>query len=632
MKKKILIALSLIVLIVGYSCQEDLEVVDPMSQDVGKGRLSVAQLDAESAKSLYEIMNNIVELPSWAEEEECNDSDCKQHAHSEVEIHSDSCKNDSCIHNLYGRMHNDSSNKQMRYKARSDLPELKKSNIRLEWDNAREWSDNKAKYVEVPLNVGGKLYALKKWKQKNEKKTQNERSKVECMFVFEQKHGTEQVNSYIVTLIGTKEYLKKNKEKVKGLRHKPNDGKFTGYVYKSDLNGHIKQGYGYTDGKITHKIFSGHVFRNKEVPENVTYLQMGLFDMAVNASSYSLGWEYYCPVCGNEHEMDDDGQCDYIIEYCRNCNQPVDECECCYSCGQYPCECCYNCGDYPCRCCYNCNQYPCQCCYVCGEYPCQCCKICKDYPCTCNDSKDCPNCGYDPCICCGVCHEYPCSCTPVAPPQDCPGPKCSTCGKSIGSSRSVSCPTCMCAIDLCNEIESFLENPGLYSIVTRGTVIPGPRPGPDYIFRLNKWVHINEIKDYSGLCYHKTVKKYYFNDAEMKEYLEECIDTYSFPLGGGVVAAAAVGYVSDKLFEKLCGYFERVGSFTLTCIGAFFDAHTETVEELYQDSYHKYTKTSEQGGYIIVTLVVESNGDLTSIYNMFEVFDAQGLPVDRFLY
>ena len=67
MKIKILIALSLIALIVGYSCQEDLEVVDPMSQDVGKGRLSVSQLDAESAKSLYEIMNNIVELPSWAE-------------------------------------------------------------------------------------------------------------------------------------------------------------------------------------------------------------------------------------------------------------------------------------------------------------------------------------------------------------------------------------------------------------------------------------------------------------------------------------------------------------------------------------------------------------------------------------
>lgn len=445
MKKKILIALSLIALIVGYSCQEDLEVVDPMSQDVGKGRLSVAQLDAESAKSLFEIMNNIVELPSWAEKEECNDSDCKQHVHSKVEIHSDSCKNDNCIHNLYGRMHNDSSNKQMRYKARSDLPELKKSNIRLEWDNAREWSDNKAKYVEIPLNVGGKLYALKKWKQKNEKKTQNERSKVECMFVFEQKHGTEQVNSYIVTLIGTKEYLKKNKEKVKGLRHKPNDGKFTGYVYKSDLNGHIKQGYGYTDGKITHKIFSGHVFHNKEVPENVTYLQMSLFDMAVNASSYSLGWEYYCPVCGNEHEMDDDGQCDYIIEYCRNCNQPVDECECCYSCGLYPCECCYNCGDYPCRCCYNCNQYPCQCCYVCGEYPCQCCKICKDYPCTCNDSKDCPNCGYDPCICCGVCNEYPCSCTPVAPPQDCPGLKCPKCNNVIDGTQTRSiCGVCSC--------------------------------------------------------------------------------------------------------------------------------------------------------------------------------------------
>lgn len=50
---------------------------------------------------LYEIMNNIVELPSLELKEECNDSDCKQHAHSKVEIHS-IVQNDSCIHNLYG--------------------------------------------------------------------------------------------------------------------------------------------------------------------------------------------------------------------------------------------------------------------------------------------------------------------------------------------------------------------------------------------------------------------------------------------------------------------------------------------------------------------------------------------------
>ena len=53
MKKKILIALSLIALIVGYSCQEDLGLA-PIEQDVGTVGLSVGKLNAESARFLFD--------------------------------------------------------------------------------------------------------------------------------------------------------------------------------------------------------------------------------------------------------------------------------------------------------------------------------------------------------------------------------------------------------------------------------------------------------------------------------------------------------------------------------------------------------------------------------------------------
>ena len=383
----------------------------------------------------------------------------------------------------------------------------------------------------------------------------------------------------------------------------------------------------------------------------------GSFSVGLLSESYAQFYDYEdedyyrCPYC-NSHECNGGCLNNTTCCYCgsTNCDGSCMDTGCPH-CGSKDCwgECqntssaCPFCGSIYCW--GNCISYGCR---YCGSYSCDgscinSCSYCGSSSCngSCvNTPQGCPYCGSY--YCSGECINQPsggdiniCLCC-LHTTTTCICKKCIVCGKIIQAintrSANTSCDICSCADDLCEEIDLFLENPGLYSIVTRGTVIPGPRPGPDYIFRLNKWVHINEIKDYSGLCYHETVKKYYFNDAEMKEYLEECIDTYSFPLGGGVVAAAAVGYVSDKLFEKLCGYFERVGSFALTCIGAFFDAHTETVEELYQDSYHKYTKTSEQGGYIIVTLVVESNGDLTSIYNMFEVFDAQGLPVDRFLY
>ena len=55
---------------------------------------------------------------------------------------------------------------------------------------------------------------------------QNERSKVECMLVFQQKRDSSRVECYMITLIGTKEYLKKGKNEVKELRHRPYNSKF----------------------------------------------------------------------------------------------------------------------------------------------------------------------------------------------------------------------------------------------------------------------------------------------------------------------------------------------------------------------------------------------------------------------
>ena len=59
MKIKILIALSLIALIVGYSCQEDLGLA-PIEQDVGTVGLSVGKLNAESARFLFAKMNYLL--------------------------------------------------------------------------------------------------------------------------------------------------------------------------------------------------------------------------------------------------------------------------------------------------------------------------------------------------------------------------------------------------------------------------------------------------------------------------------------------------------------------------------------------------------------------------------------------
>ena len=420
MKKKILIALSLIALIVGYSCQEDLGLA-PIEQDVGTVGLSVGKLNAESARFLFDKMNGIVELPSWQREEDCNDPNCQtKHTNGLSGKDSVLCEHDSCTHHGHEYTHNYNIDKQMLHKARSTLPELKKSNIRMEWDNVREWSDTTFNYVEVPLNTGGKLYALKKWQKKDEK-MQNERSKVECMLVFQQKRDSSRVECYMITLIGTKEYLKKGKNEVKELRHRPYNSKFTGFVYKSTLNGHIRQGWYYTDGKITHKVFSRQALKNRVIPENAIYYKMDMIDLSVNASTYSADWEYYqCPFCNEWHNIDDYYDCDVVIEYCSNCNQPVDDCDCCYYCGQSPCQCCYRCWEYPCICYKLCSN--------CGLYPCECCSICHSYPCTCEDSET--NCPGPKCpVCAGLINDNNSSTRAASPCLVCSSKECPICQK-----------------------------------------------------------------------------------------------------------------------------------------------------------------------------------------------------------
>jgi hypothetical protein len=50
-----------------------------------------------------------------------------------------------------------------------------------------------------------------------------------------------------------------------------------------------------------------------------------------------------------------------VLETCDTCEEVIDDCLCCGSCGEYPCACCYTCGHVECECCGNCENYPCSC-------------------------------------------------------------------------------------------------------------------------------------------------------------------------------------------------------------------------------------------------------------------------------
>lgn len=521
---------------------------------------------------------------------------------------------------------------------RMQLPDLKKSNIVLNWQKAFEWSDDRASYIEIPLSVGAKLLVVRTWKNVGDS-IKHEHVYAECRLVFEQNLKSNEVQYYVVTLIGTKEYLKKKGGNIQKLHHKPDDN-YTGLVYYSSLTGRVNRAYHYTNGKVSHKLFLKKVDDVINV-DSLNIQSLSLVDISQTTRSYSSSSEfepYYCVFCNHVHFSEGES-CVVEITYCSECHSPIESCCCCYYCHRPDCICeCFTCGFYPCRCCPICREYPCICrCVVCGYYPCicnenkcencgqdpcQCCPSCYGYPCVC-----CPNCHTYPCVCCSVCHKNPCICEE----DNCPGPICSVCGGTMSSARSANCPICNCGNELCEEIELFLENPGLYSVMTRSTVVPGPRPGPDYIFRVDQWVHINDIKNYNGIGYRTTVEKHVLSHVEMCDYLIERRDAFSLPVSG--LLAVGVGLISDNLFKKMTVYLGAVGGKALACIGALFQAKSGLVKDYYQESLDEYNRNSpQQGGIVIVTQSTDANGDLPITYTSVEIYNDNGFLINRFLY
>lgn len=482
MKKKFLLIIALMGLAIGYSCQEDSSfgIPEKKSKETRIGN----KLSTEYARNYLKGNLDLISLPSKEKEDECNDSDCKLHGHEFTTNDSLYHESDSCAWNKTSRTHSHQKDTSS-YKPRSALPKLKKSNFSPDWENIRKWSDNQKYYIEIPLTTNDKLYALKRW-WKNEEKTNFERSAITCMLVFEQalNDTLSAPDCYMVTLIGTKQYLKRNKEHIKTLRHKPNDNTFTGFVYKSSLKGRIMQGYYYTDGNITHKVFRKSVFSETSLPENATFYNLEIVNLSSAPISYSSDWEdemIECGICGEKHPQNE--LCEVVVTYCSKCGRPADECECCWQCGQYPCQCCDECWNYPCICCPKCHYAFCRCCTTCGNYPCTCQYLC-------------PECGYDPCICCPQCHKYPCECAPI--PDDCDGPKCSVCGGLIQDglqTRSViSCPICQstkcpyCGKRHCTQVhEDCDEIPNAQAIknavkATYNHMLNAEKYGNSYIF------------------------------------------------------------------------------------------------------------------------------------------------------
>lgn len=482
MKKKFLLIIALMGLVIGYSCQEDSSFGIPEKKS--KETEVSNKLSTEYARNYLKGNLDLISLPSKEKEDECNDSDCKLHEHEFTTNDSLYHESDSCAWSKTSRTHSHQKDTSS-YKPRSALPKLKKSNFSPDWENIRKWSDNQKHYIEIPLTTNDKLYALKRW-WKNEEKTNFERSAITCMLVFEQalNDTLSAPDCYMVTLIGTKQYLKRNKEHIKTLRHKPNDNTFTGFVYKSSLKGRIMQGYYYTDGNITHKVFRKSVFSETSLPENATFYNLEIVNLSSAPISYSSDWEdemIECGICGEIHSKYE--LCEVVVTYCSKCGRPADECECCWQCGQYPCQCCDECWNYPCICCPKCHYAFCRCCTTCGNYPCTCQYLCQE-------------CGYDPCVCCPQCHKYPCECAPI--PDECDGPKCSVCGGLIQDGpqtrSNVQCPVCLsvkcpyCGKRHCTQIhEDCDEIPNAQAIknATRATydhMLNAEKYGNSYIF------------------------------------------------------------------------------------------------------------------------------------------------------
>lgn len=385
--KKTFFLVSLLAIVIGYSCQNEFIGNDNSLDENTPTRSLNSELSVASAKEFFDAHIHMLNLPNFASAAnnvKCAKEQCVDHHHEHV---------------------TDASAVQ------TSLPEIKRSNIMLEWDKSRSWSDDRASFVEIPMNVGGQLHALKLMKNGNTA-MKNERTKVECMLLFQKNHGYDKPVCSIVTIIAHKSFLKKNKAQMKTLKHNVADSDFSGYVFYSDIKGSIKKAYMYEDGERTSTL---HRVQKETLTPTSKVLSVSLFDIGVNASTYSLSWES-CELCGGEHEWWECG--DEEDDYCPYCG--YSPCECCSTCRGIigiNCTCfCSRCGYQECTCddgilCEQCNYFieSCICCAVCGPSyrPCRTCGKCEIH-CPC-----CKTCWNNPCECdlCKYCYKAPCVCT-----------------------------------------------------------------------------------------------------------------------------------------------------------------------------------------------------------------------------
>ena len=360
--KKLFFYASLFLLVLGYSCQSDFFETEKWVDD-STGSLDDG-LTVSAAKQFFENSYYQLDLPNFKSEkasEKCTDANCTEHSHA---------------HDTPPPA------------TRSLLPELKKSNIVIEWDKSIAWSDERASYVEVPLNVGGQLYALKQIKEAHKTMT-HERTKAVCSLLIRKFQN--QTSCVIVTMMGHKLYLRKAKKETISVKTMKDIG-FSGYMFYSDLAGNVRTAYRVENGEKVSFLRRMEKTESNSIPASSNVVSVSLFDMGVNSAAYTLSWEV-CDMCGQEHDLWQDCDtcsgcgnylndctCDwgggYEPDRCPNCDYVIEACICCPACGGPPSRTCRVCGD-----CYD----HCGCCKVCNSNPCECgrCNICFNYPCVC---------------------------------------------------------------------------------------------------------------------------------------------------------------------------------------------------------------------------------------------------------
>lgn len=359
--KKRMFLVSLLAIAMGYSCQNEFVGMEDSSNAV-LTRSVGEELSVASAKEYFEANIHKLEVPgAYASEQhsECDSEHCTHnHDCDDCELHNHD--SDEAL------SHDHAPNKAHRVFESNHLPELKKSNIVLEWDKSYTWNDAHASYVEVPMNMGGQIFALKK-EQKAGKIINHERSRTNCALIFQKDNN--RIYCYVSTFVREKKYKQKKNITYRTLK----EDKFTGIVFISETNGNTISGFRYEDGKITSKLKKAI-----NVTDTSHITAVTLFDMSVNKAMYDTDWERQCMACGQYHEAwedcyTSDCYCGNPHCGCSNCHCAV--CQCCKECGAVN-NTCFYCGACKClcRCCPYCNSDPCECyiCKKCWREPCVC--------------------------------------------------------------------------------------------------------------------------------------------------------------------------------------------------------------------------------------------------------------------